>query len=137
MIDLAIRNVKVLDGSGSSAFAADIGVDDGRIHTIGTVGEAKNEIDGEGRCAAPGLIDTHAHDDGAFFRHPGMEFKLAQGVTTVARRVSTITSTTLGRVRSGGGSAHATAASFGCRAGIILSTHFGAIRSRSSSSCSA
>ncbi len=83
MIDLAIRNVKVLDGSGSPAFAADIGVDDGRIHSIGTVGEAKNEIDGEGRCAAPGLIDTHAHDDGAFFRHPGMEFKLAQGVTTV------------------------------------------------------
>ena len=31
----------------------------------------------------PGLIDTHAHDDGAFFRYPGMEFKLAQGVTTV------------------------------------------------------
>ena len=28
-------------------------------------------------------IDTHAHDDGAFFRYPGMEFKLAQGVTTV------------------------------------------------------
>ena len=31
----------------------------------------------------PAFIDTHSHDDGAFFRHPGMEFKLAQGVTTV------------------------------------------------------
>ena len=83
MIDLAIRNVKVLDGSGSMSFAADVGVDEGRIHSIGTVGAAKNEINGQGKCVAPGLIDTHAHDDGAFFRHPGMEFKLAQGVTTV------------------------------------------------------
>ena len=32
---------------------------------------------------SPGFIDTHAHDDGAFIRHPGMEFKLQQGVTSV------------------------------------------------------
>ncbi|MEJ2132053.1 MAG: amidohydrolase family protein [Gammaproteobacteria bacterium] len=48
-----------------------------------TAGAADREIDGGGAYLAPGFIDTHAHDDGAFFRHPGMEFKLAQGVTTV------------------------------------------------------
>ncbi len=86
MTDLTIRNVQLLDGTGSEAFTADIDVEDGRIaavSTSGSAGGARREIDGAGLYAAPGLIDTHAHDDGAFFRHPGMEFKLAQGVTTV------------------------------------------------------
>ncbi len=83
MTDLAIRNVQVLDGSGGAAFAADIEVDGGRITSVGKAGAAKREIDGKGLCLAPGFIDTHSHDDGAFFRYPGMEFKLAQGVTTV------------------------------------------------------
>lgn len=83
MIDLAIRNVKLLDGSGGPAYAADVEVDGGRITSVGKAGAAKREIDGRGACLAPGFIDTHAHDDGAFFRYPGMAFKLAQGVTTV------------------------------------------------------
>ncbi|MEE8245424.1 MAG: amidohydrolase family protein, partial [Pseudomonadales bacterium] len=83
MVDLAIRNVKVLDGSGAEAFDADVEVDDGRILSVGRAGKAEREIDGQGACLAPGFIDTHAHDDGAFFRHPGMPFKLAQGVTSV------------------------------------------------------
>ena len=36
----------------------------------GSAGPARREIDGGGLCLAPGLIDTHAHDDGAFLRHP-------------------------------------------------------------------
>lgn len=83
MIDLAIRNVRVLDGNGGPAFAADVGVDGGRIVSVGRVGAARVEIDGRGAALAPGFIDTHSHDDGAFLRYPGMEFKLAQGVTTV------------------------------------------------------
>ncbi|MEZ5558154.1 MAG: D-aminoacylase [Pseudomonadales bacterium] len=86
MTDILIRNVSVLDGSGAPAFQADVSVDGGRIGAVspdGLAGPAKREIDGAGLTLAPGFIDTHAHDDGAFFRHPGMEFKLAQGVTTV------------------------------------------------------
>lgn len=83
MTDLTIRNVNILDGTGAAQFKADVEVEGGRIKSIGTAGPAATEIDGEGKCLAPGFIDTHAHDDGAFFRHPGMEFKLAQGVTTV------------------------------------------------------
>ena len=83
MTDLTIRNVNILDGTGSPAFQADIEIEDGRIASIGNAGPASIEIDGEGKYLAPGFIDTHAHDDGAFFRYPGMEFKLAQGVTTV------------------------------------------------------
>jgi N-acyl-D-amino-acid deacylase len=83
MADLAIRNVRVLDGSGGPAFEADVEVEDGRIRSVGSAGPATRDVDGRGLCLAPGFIDTHSHDDGAFFRHPGMEFKLAQGVTTV------------------------------------------------------
>jgi N-acyl-D-aspartate/D-glutamate deacylase len=83
MLDLAIRDVSVLDGSGAPAFRADVAVRDGRIQDIGSAGRARREIDGRGAVLAPGFVDTHAHDDGAFLRHPGMEFKLAQGVTTV------------------------------------------------------
>jgi len=84
MIDLLIRNVRIIDGSGSAPFEGDVAVDDGRIVAVGQApaGAAQREIDGRGRCLAPGFIDTHAHDDGAFLRHPDMTFKLAQGVTT-------------------------------------------------------
>lgn len=83
MTDIAIRNVKVLDGTGAPPFEADVGIDADRISSVGEVGDAAMEIDGAGAHLAPGFIDTHSHDDGAFFRHPGMEFKLSQGVTTV------------------------------------------------------
>ena len=83
MTDLAIRNVQVLDGSGGAAFPADVEIDRGRITSVGKARAAEREVDGEGLYLAPGFIDTHSHDDGAFFRYPGMEFKLAQGVTTV------------------------------------------------------
>ncbi|MDA1077114.1 MAG: D-aminoacylase [Proteobacteria bacterium] len=85
-MDISIRNVSVLDGNGGEAYSADVGIAEGRIVAVdrtGALGVADVEIDGLGMTLAPGLIDTHAHDDGAFFRHPGMEFKLAQGVTTV------------------------------------------------------
>jgi N-acyl-D-amino-acid deacylase len=84
MIDLLIRNVSIVDGSGSPPFEGDVAVDQGRILAVGTVPAtaARREIDGRGRCLAPGFVDTHAHDDGAFLRYPDMTFKLAQGVTT-------------------------------------------------------
>jgi N-acyl-D-amino-acid deacylase len=84
MTDLIIRNAQVLDGTGSPAVTADIAVEGDRITEVGSVsGSAEKEIDANGRTVSPGFIDTHSHDDGAFFRHPDMGFKLAQGVTTV------------------------------------------------------
>ena len=87
MNDLIFRQVRILDGSGGPEWIGDVSVRDGRINEVGTVSEGLasggREIVGNGAVLCPGLIDTHAHDDGAFFRHPGMEFKLSQGVTTV------------------------------------------------------
>lgn len=83
MTDIAIRNVKILDGTGAPAFEGDVGIDGDKISAVGDVGKATTDIDGQGAHLSPGFVDTHAHDDGAFFRHPGMEFKLSQGVTSV------------------------------------------------------
>ncbi len=83
MLDYAIRNVAILDGSGSAAFEGDVGIKDGRIDALGTVGAARDEMNGQGLTLSPGFIDTHSHDDDAFLRLPDMMFKLAQGVTTV------------------------------------------------------
>src|SRR5688500_11763023 len=80
--DLVIRNARVIDGSGSPGFAADVEVTDGRITLVGTAGSGRREIDAAGQVLSPGFVDTHSHDDGAFLRHPDMAFKLAQGVTT-------------------------------------------------------
>ena len=82
-IDLIIRNARVLDGNGTPAVMADVEVDDGRIRAVGSShATARTEIDAAGAHLAPGFIDVHSHDDGAFIRHPDMAFKLAQGVTT-------------------------------------------------------
>lgn len=83
MADITIRNVRVLDGSGAPAIEADVVIQDGRIKSVGSGESASIEIDGKGQYLAPGFIDTHAHDDGAFLKHPDMGFKLSQGVTTV------------------------------------------------------
>ena len=83
-IDLAIRNVRILDGSGSAAIEGDVEVDGGRIGSVGgTAGAARTDVDGAGRMLAPGFVDTHTHDDGALLAHPGLEFKLAQGCTSL------------------------------------------------------
>ena len=80
--DLTFRNVRVIDGSGGPAVAADVAVTDGRLSHVGEAPTGTREVDGRGMVLCPGFVDTHSHDDGAFLRHPGMEFKLAQGVTS-------------------------------------------------------
>ena len=83
--DLAIRGAAILDGSGSAAVSGDVGVRGARIEAVGALpgGGAAREIDGRGLVLAPGFVDAHTHDDGALLAHPGMEFKLSQGVTSV------------------------------------------------------
>ena len=84
MTDLIIRNALVLDGSGSPAIPSDVAVTGDRITAVGQLVQgASTEIDAAGKVLAPGFVDVHTHDDGALIRHPGMEFKVAQGCTSL------------------------------------------------------
>ena len=58
--DLVIRNAHVIDGTGSPWYAADIGIERGRIAAIGrleiTSAKSVKIIDARGLIAAPGFI---------------------------------------------------------------------------------
>ena len=82
--DLLVRGGNVIDGTGAPARTADVAVKDGRIVALGEVnGDADREIDANGWWVAPGFIDVHCHDDIALLNTPSLDFKTAQGVTTV------------------------------------------------------
>jgi len=83
-VDLALRGVRIIDGTGAPAFEGDVAIDGDRIASVGApAGPARREIDGHQLVLAPGFVDVHTHDDGAFVIHPGLEFKVAQGCTSL------------------------------------------------------
>jgi len=82
--DVVIRGGRVIDGTGAPARTADVAIAGGRIAAIGQIdGDAARIIDASGHAVAPGFIDVHSHDDVALINQPGLDFKAAQGVTTV------------------------------------------------------
>jgi len=83
-MNIIVRNVHILDGSGSPAFRADIGLEGDRIAEIGDLSAATDGmvIDGTGLIAAPGFIDMHSHSDFTLPINPRAESKVRQGVTT-------------------------------------------------------
>ncbi len=85
--DLVLRNARVLDGSGGPWVAADVGMRNGRIASVGdlTAAAAREELDLGGLYLAPGFIDTHSHAGGALATEPLSDALplLAQGITTV------------------------------------------------------
>ncbi|MBD5151474.1 MAG: amidohydrolase family protein [Oscillibacter sp.] len=85
MFDYLIKNVKILDGSGSPAFSGSVALKDGRIAAVGCVPEAESVhvIDGKGRTLTPGFIDIHRHADAAILRPGFGKAELAQGLTTI------------------------------------------------------
>ncbi|MET9897529.1 D-aminoacylase [Streptomyces sp. NPDC006446] len=87
--DLVIQDVDVADGSGATAYRADVAVKGGRIVAIVKEAAAAGcqrprgtrELDAEGLVLSPGFIDMHAHSDLALLRDPDHSAKAAQGVT--------------------------------------------------------
>ncbi|PTM57884.1 N-acyl-D-amino-acid deacylase family protein [Desmospora activa] len=83
MLDLVIKNGRIVDGTGNPWFMGDIGVQEGKIVHIGRVEqEAQQMIDAYGQVISPGFIDGHCHSDLMILDHPHSEIKLQQGVTT-------------------------------------------------------
>ncbi len=84
MFDILIVGGRVIDGTGSPWYRADVGITGGRISAIGRLGhaEARERLDAAGKVVAPGLIDAHVHGDLALFTDPAHEPAIRQGVTT-------------------------------------------------------
>lgn len=83
MLDLVIKNGRVVDGTGNPWFFGDVGVKDGKIVEVGRVeAESIETVDAGGHVISPGFIDGHCHSDLLILDQPDSSFKLQQGVTT-------------------------------------------------------
>lgn len=81
--DVVIRGGRVVDGTGSPAYHADIGVRKQRIAAIGRhLAPGRIELDASGMVVAPGFIDVHTHGEGVE-KLPLAENFIRQGVTTI------------------------------------------------------
>src|SRR5262245_57787739 len=88
-LDVLIRGGSVIDGAGTDAVNADVGVAGDRIVFIGDSAkenlQAERVIDATGLIVAPGFIDPHTHADDDLFdpkRAANLPY-LTQGVTSV------------------------------------------------------
>src|SRR6266540_322852 len=88
-LDVLIRGGSVIDGAGTDAVKADVGVAGDRVVFVGDAAkenlQAERVIDATGLIVAPGFIDPHTHADDDLFdpkRAANLPY-LTQGVTTV------------------------------------------------------
>ena len=86
MFDVVIRNGRVVDGTGSPWYRADIGIENGRMTEVSSLshGRATKVIDAKGLVVSPGFIDIHSHSDTTLVVNGGAESKVRQGITTEA-----------------------------------------------------
>ena len=82
MLDIAIRDAEVIDGTGRERFRADVGISGKKIVAIGHVPQANTEVMGQKQILAPGFIDPHSHSDWTLHSNPLTESSIRQGVTT-------------------------------------------------------
>jgi N-acyl-D-amino-acid deacylase len=84
MYDLLIKGGTLIDGSGSAAVLADIGIIGDKIIEIGLIKatHSSRTIDATGRYVCPGFIDIHTHSDLTLALDGRAFSSLSQGITT-------------------------------------------------------
>ena len=87
--EIIIRNGAVVDGTGSPARIADVGIAGDRIVEIadaadgGIAASARREIDATDRLVTPGFVDIHTHLDAQLAWDPIGTSSCWHGVTSV------------------------------------------------------
>lgn len=81
--DTIISNGLIYIGDGKAPIKGSLGIKDGKIAAIGSIGESADKvIDAKGNAISPGFVDLHTHTDGNIFDAPLGDSKIYQGVTT-------------------------------------------------------
>ena len=83
--DVLITGGRVVDGSGSPWYFADVGIRGDVVVAIGQLGNAPAaaRIDARGMVVAPGFVDIHSHGRRGIAAVPTAENYLREGVTTI------------------------------------------------------
>jgi N-acyl-D-amino-acid deacylase len=84
VFDTIIEHGRVIDGTGTPWFQADVGIRAGRIAAIGSLGHvsARRRIEARGLIVAPGFIDMLGQSELTLLVNPHVPSKLYQGITT-------------------------------------------------------
>jgi dihydroorotase/N-acyl-D-amino-acid deacylase len=81
---IVITGGRIIDGTGSPWYSADIGIRDGKIAAIGRLTEMprRQTIDAHGKVVAPGFIDMLGQSELSILTVPSLPSKIYQGITT-------------------------------------------------------
>jgi len=81
VLDLVLKNGRVVDGTGNPWFFGDVGVKNGVIADIGRLSQKSEQIvDVQGRVISPGFIDGHCHSDLMVLDNPRSEINFSRGL---------------------------------------------------------
>lgn len=81
--EIVIKGGRIIDGTGSPAFAGDVGIDDGVITAVGGSLTGTRTIDADGALVAPGWVDIHTHFDGQAAWDDTLDPSFSNGVTSL------------------------------------------------------